>query len=325
MKKSLIALAVLAASGAAMAQSSVTLYGVVDVNITYEDTGVDSVTKVQSGDANQSGSRWGLKGAEDLGSGLKAIFTLESGFSADDGQAGQGGRLFGRQSWVGLQGGFGTVKLGRQMNPIYANSGTFDPFADGLAGDSAFLMNYQSNRTDNTITYNYSANGFRGELQYGAGEVAGDSSANSMWGGFFGYTAGPIDVVATYETKSNATGNDDQSVWLIGGNYNFGVAKLFLTYEKEDGFGTLDRSHWLVGTTVPLGGGSLILSYIARQDDAVNADANLFAIGYTYDLSKRTNLYTSYGSIGNDDNSKVRVTKAGETNNLFNVGVRHKF
>jgi predicted porin len=324
MKKSLIALAVLAASGAAMAQSSVTLYGVADVGLAYTDDGVDTKTSMDSG--NRNGSRWGLRGTEDLGNGLKAMFVLESGFNLDTGAQADSARLFNRQAYVGFNGGFGTVKLGRQTNPIFSNSSTFDPFANSLAGDTSRLFNYQGSRTDNVISYNYAAGGFRGELQYAFGEVAGDSGASSMIGGFVGYKAGPIDVVLTYEDKANATDTDNEKVMLIGGNYDFGFAKAFLTYNKEDGAGTVDKSHWLVGATVPLGGGTLLLSYIARQNDqTANADAEQFGIGYVYDLSKRTALYTSYGRVSNDDNSSVRVAKAGETGAQFNMGVRHSF
>jgi predicted porin len=324
MKKSLIALAVLAASGAAMAQSSVTLYGIADIGLAYTDDGVDTKTSLDSG--NRNGSRWGMRGTEDLGNGLKAIFVLESGFNLDTGAQADSTRLFNRQAFVGLTGGFGTVKLGRQTNPIFSNSSTFDPFGNSLAGDSGRLFNYQGSRTDNAISYNYAANGFRGELQYALGEVAGNSGASSMMGGFLGYKAGPIDVVLTYEDLNNATDTDSAQVMVIGGNYDFGVAKAFLTYNTEEGTGTVDKSHWLVGATVPLGGGTLILSYIARQNDQTdNADAEQFGIGYVYDLSKRTALYTSYGQVSNDAKSSVRVAKAGETGTQLNVGVRHSF
>src|SRR5690606_10200795 len=116
MKKSLLALAVLGTfSGAALAQSSVTIYGVADAGIAYTDNGNPAGEQWSVESGQQSGSRLGFKGTEDLGGGLSAIFTLESGFNLDNGTSAQGGRLFGRQAWVGLNGGFGTVKLGRQQ------------------------------------------------------------------------------------------------------------------------------------------------------------------------------------------------------------------
>jgi predicted porin len=124
LKKSLIALVVFAVSGTVMAQSSVTLYGIVDTGIAYEDNGSTTVTRMDPGNLN--GNRWGLKGSEDLGGGLKAIFNLESGFTLDNGAQADTKRLFNRLSWVGVKSGFGTVKLGRQKSPVYATKATWD-------------------------------------------------------------------------------------------------------------------------------------------------------------------------------------------------------
>ncbi|WP_194722578.1 porin, partial [Noviherbaspirillum malthae] len=135
MKKSLIALAVLGTvAGASFAQTNVTVYGVADAGLARIDNGRVNTTALQSG--QQSGSRIGFRGTEDLGGGLSAIFTLENGFNIDDGTLGQGGRLFGRQAFVGLQGGFGAVKLGRQYNPIRTAVENIDPFGLGLAGNA---------------------------------------------------------------------------------------------------------------------------------------------------------------------------------------------
>lgn len=140
MKKTLLALtaaaAACSASGAAFAQSSsVTLYGIADAGVSYQSH-VQSVPGqggslfgVTSG--GLSGSRWGIRGVEDLGGGLKGIFVLESGFNIDTGTSAQGNRLFGRQSYVGLQGDFGAVTLGRQQNALFQLFGEYDPMAVG--------------------------------------------------------------------------------------------------------------------------------------------------------------------------------------------------
>lgn len=331
MKKSLIAMAVLAASGAAMAQSSVTLYGVVDANVTWEDNGAQSVTRMDTGRLN--GSRFGFKGSEDLGGGMSAIFTLESGFNPDTGAQADAARFFNRQSFVGLATGFGTVKLGRQMTPVYANAATFDAMGNALAGDTASLFQYSGSRTDNVISYNYAASGFRGEVQYGLGEVAGNSSANRMMGGFVGYKMGPIDVVLTYQDTKNAANNDSAKVTLLGGNYNFGIAKVFAAYSSEKGLGTVDVRDWHLGLTAPIGtAGTAMVSYVKEENRfSANRDSELVAVGYTHTLSKRTALYTSYGQMKNDSAVANRaggaslVTPLGNTNKLFNVGVRHMF
>lgn len=156
MKKSIVALAVLGAlAGTASAQSSVTVYGVVDAGIVAEKGGAGgSVTKLTSGVA--SGSRIGFKGSEDLGGGLSALFLLENGFAVDNGALGQGGLLFGRQAFAGLGGGFGTVTFGRQYTPQYLTLALADPFVTGMAGDAANIMpntGNASSRMDNAIKY----------------------------------------------------------------------------------------------------------------------------------------------------------------------------
>jgi len=134
MKKSLLALAILSSfTGVAMAQSSVTIYGVVDTGLVWENAGSGKSFRIDSG--NQSGSRVGFKGTEDLGGGLKANFVLEAGFQNDTGAQATAGVLFNRQSYVSLAGDFGEVKMGRIQTMVYSNAAVFDPFGDTLAGD----------------------------------------------------------------------------------------------------------------------------------------------------------------------------------------------
>lgn len=332
MKKSLIALAVLAASGAAMAQSSVTLYGVADIGFAHEDNGSTTVNRLDSGNLN--GSRWGVKGVEDLGGGLKAIFTLEAGLSLDTGAQADAARTFNRQSFVGVQSGFGTVKFGRQMNPVYATASTWDSFGDALAGDSSRLFSYNGSRTDNMVSYNYSSNGFYGELQYGLGEVAGNNSitgANSAGrtaGMFVGYKAGPFDVVLTHQNIHNAPYTTATKMTLLGGNYNFGMVKLFAAYaqEKTLGVGAKDQKDAHLGLTAPIGSaGTVELSYLRKDDTLANMDAHQVAIGYIHTLSKRTALYTSYSQLTNESLASYKVTTPGNDDKLFNIGIRHSF
>lgn len=328
MKKSLLALAVFGAfAGAASAQTNVTIYGLVDMGLVRTDNGTATTNSLDSG--VQSGSRLGFKGTEDLGGGLSAIFQLENGFSADDGKLGQGSRLFGRQAWVGLNGAFGAVKAGRQFTPVYANLGTFDPFANGLAGNSERIFNteFEGSRFDNDLTYHFEANGFRGEVQYAFGEVAGNTSASRSIGGFAGYKNGPIDAVLTYTKVNDATGNDDRRTWLLGGNYDFGMVKPYLAYATVKGTGTADVRDWLLGATAPVGtAGTFMVSFAKKNNRAVaNADAKQWALGYSHALSKRTNVYTSYGRLTNDAGSSLRVPVAGNTASEFDVGIRHAF
>jgi predicted porin len=328
MKKSILALAMLGAfAGAASAQTNVTIYGVVDAGLVRTDNGSTKTTSLDSGKLN--GSRLGFKGSEDLGGGLSAVFQLENGFSVDTGGLATANTLFNRQAWVGVAGGFGTVKAGRQITPVFANSGTFDPFGNALAGDSARIFNteYEGSRFDNSLTYHYAANSFRGELQYSFGEVAGNNSANRVIGGFAGYKNGPVDAVLTYTKVNNAAGTDDRRTWLLGGNYDFGMIKPYIAYASVKGSGTTDVRDWLLGARAPVGAAGTVMVSFATKDNraTANADAKQWALGYLHTLSKRTTLYTSYGRLTNDGASSLRVLVPGNTATEFNVGMRHTF
>ncbi len=218
MKKSLIALAAFGAfAGAAQAESSVTLYGLID-------TGVNYATKTSSFDvagkpvnAGRSyalssgvmqGSRWGLRGVEDLGNGLKAIFTLESGFDVNNGEHGQGGKLFGRQAFVGLAGDFGSVTLGRQYDSI---SDFVAPLAASNRGGTEFaahpgdLDNLNgSQRIDNAVKYtsaNYDGVTFGG--LYSLGGTPGNFSNKQVWSAGAGFANGPLALGAAFLKAKN--------------------------------------------------------------------------------------------------------------------------
>jgi len=343
MKKSLILLAVLGTfAGAASAQTSVNIYGILDAGIVNERGGpAGSVTKLTSG--IQNGSRLGFRGTEDLGGGLAAKFAIEAGFGVDDGISNQGGRLFGRQAYVGLGGGWGNVTLGRQYTPCFLAMDQIDPFRSGLAGNNNNLWPVVT-RTDNTIKYTTPEwSGFLGELAYAFGEVPGDNSAARQWGASLGYTNGPLLVKAAYHegegplpvgNERPASGvvlGDKAKRYMLGGKWDFGFAAAHAAIGKADG-GTVrntDNRFWLVGATVPFGATTFLASYI-RNDDrrTINQDADQWALGLTYALSKRTNFYTSYGRISNDNGAGYTVgsaIEAGSGDKAFNVGVRHQF
>ena len=336
MKKLLISLAVLGAfAGVASAQTSVTVYGVVDLGLSRDNNGAGgAVTKLDSEPLN--GSRLGFKGMEDLGGGLAAIFQIENGFSADTGAI-QGSGLFGRQAWVGLHNGSSAVKLGRQLTPMYVNSAVFDPFDDRLAGDSSRLFNYSGGRTSNVVSYGYEANGIRAQLQYGLGEVAGNTTAGRTIAGFGGYKNGPVDVVLTYTGNNDAASGVTGKTTLVGGNYDFNIVKVFAAYAWNKDVASIgpvstvtpgaDTRNALIGLTAPVGAvGTFRASYIRLTDKArSNANATQIAVGYTHDLSKRTGLYTSFSRTGNDSGASYNAGAAGATDKLFNVGVRHAF
>lgn len=337
MKKSLLALAVLGAfAGTAFAQTSVTVYGVVDAGVAFESGGAaGSVAKLATG--VQSGNRLGFKGTEDLGNGLKANFQLENGFNLDDGTQRQGA-LFGRQAWVGLSGGFGAVNLGRQYTPIFIALDSIDPFGTGLTGASTNLFgtNWSDVRVNNSITYSTPAmGGFSANVQYGLGEQAGNTGGNRNLGFSVGYANGPVNAVLAYYNQNNLTNSDNAKSTFLGGSYNFGPATAHLAYEKATGTGNFDQANWLAGVTVPFGASAVFADYIRKNDKSgPNLNASQFAIGYTYAMSKRTNFYTSYGRINNDSLASYMVgdassggskPAAGGNSGSLAIGIRHTF
>ncbi|CAB3748492.1 porin [Paraburkholderia humisilvae] len=209
---STLSLALLGAASAAHAQSSVTLYGLIDDAFQWvhnANPANDNLYHLQSG--NMQGSRWGLKGTEDLGGGLKAIFQLENGFDPNNGKLGQGGRLFGRQAYVGLtQDQYGTVTLGRQYDPLVD---MVQPLtADNFFG-STFTTpgdvdnNDNSSRTNNAVKYVSPVwSGFQFEGMYAFGGVAGTTGSGQTWSGAATYGVGPFSVAAGYIRMDNANG-----------------------------------------------------------------------------------------------------------------------
>jgi predicted porin len=333
MKKSLLALAVLGSfAGAAAAQSNVTIYGVADVGISRFDTSATEPTwGVTSG--QQSGSRLGFRGTEDLGGGLSAIFALENGYNIDTGTFAQSTatttRLFGRQAWVGLKSNAGAVKLGRQYTPMHNAHNVADPFGTNLAGNiqggvGTAMFNAGGIRMDNTINYSHSVAGFNGELAYGFGEAAGNFGSGSHLGASVGYANGPIAAVLAYDKTK--TGSAPLETVFLGGTYDFGVAKAHLAFanNKAETAGGVDAGKsrdYMLGVSAPVGPAGTVLASYIRHDDRFGTapvDADQYAIGYSHALSKRTNLYTSYGKLNSKPAGSPDAT-------LFNAGIRHTF
>lgn len=322
----LVALGVL--SGPAAAQTSLTIYGIVDAGVVYERGGAaGSVTKLTSG--VQSGSRLGFKAVEELGGGLSARFALESGFGIDDGRMGQGGLLFGRQAYVGLGGRWGELSFGRQYTPHYLALDEVDPFGIGLAGSSTNLM-ANIPRMDNTVKLTTPAwSGLTGELAYGLGERAGDTSANRQIGASVGYVRGPLVLKLAHHRTEDAFSIDHARNTLLAGKYDFGRATASLGVGLNRGTGTTDNRDYMLGVTVPVGAGAVLASFIRKDDRTfANSDADQWALGYTHSLSRRTNLYTSFARINNDPGAGFTVgnaTEGGSGDKAFNIGIRHKF
>lgn len=229
MKKSLLALAVMGAFTApAFAQNSVTLYGVIDIGIDYiNNAGGHAAWKMQDGILQ--GSRWGLKGSEDLGGGTKAIFQLENGFHPTTGGLGQGQREFGRQAYVGLTNdSFGTLTLGRQYDPVVdmAQATTFNGQWGALFSHPGDIDNTDNGfRVNNAVKYvSPRFAGVQGELFYAFGGVAGQFGAQSTIGAGLSYSGGPLYIGAGYFLAKNPGGINAANAGsaTVGNDANFG-------------------------------------------------------------------------------------------------------
>lgn len=341
MKKSLIALAVLAASGAAMAQSSVTLYGVVDAFVGSNKLEVNGVGQRQTvvDTSGVNGSRWGLKGSEDLGNGMKAIFQLESGFDASTGASGQGGLLFGRQAFIGLNTGFGTVSLGRQYSAYdalhSATNHNYDAFTFNAAtgtvggkgvGVSANGMADYTSRVNNSIAFtsaDYS--GFSGAVVYGFGEnkTATQDKADSV-SVHIKYANGPLLVGYAFQQEEvqGRDGKDKNKYNLVGATYDFGVVKLNGSYNTAKN-NTFKDKEGNIGVVVPFGAAAISAGYVRSKSEGLGVErtGKGYSILATYAVSKRTGLYAGA------QNTKAYVLNSPlETQStVYGLGVRHSF
>ncbi|AEG72212.1 porin [Ralstonia solanacearum] len=344
-----IALAVLAlASGAAGAQS-VTLYGLVDTGIEYvshANSSGNGLVRIPSVTGTLP-SRWGLRGAEDLGGGVKAVFTLESGFNTDTGTAGQGGRLFGRQAWVGLAGSYGTLTLGRQYSMSFLSLGDAD-----LLGPSQYaigsLDTYIPNaRTDNTVAYKGTVGGLTVGATYSfgrdaaggvpasgtcAGEQAGSPSSCRTVSAMLKYDATTFGVAGAYEEQRGGAGATasffngsapipftnagDKDRRLIANGYaRLGPAKLGIGWIGRalmSAAGDVRSNLYFVNGSYPLTGALTLDAGLLR---IINTDqgrsATMAVLRGVYALSRRTALYAQTGYLWNSANAQYTVSGGG--------------
>jgi predicted porin len=379
MKKTLLAAALLAGfAGVAQAETSVTLYGILDTGIGYQQVkgnGFDKQSKFGMVNGVQNGSRWGLRGSEDLGDGLRAVFTLESGFNSGDGVSAQGGRLFGRQATIGLaSNSWGQLDFGRQTNIASKFFGSIDPFAEGfgLANIGTSFSSANTTRYDNMVLYQTPVfSGFQAGIGYSfniddqnTAQTGFKTNANQRnINGGLRYVNGPLNLAAAYDKVNGSSGvaatdGDSIKAWLVGGAYDFEVVKLSLVYgQTKDGWiqatsltglftsgntvagqpGNLatniyrdgfKANQYLVGLSAPIGGSTSVFGSWQRVDPkngnfyatgSNDETQNVYSAGVTYDLSKRTNLY-SVVSYAND-----YAFVDGLKSTLVAVGIRHRF
>lgn len=380
MKKSLIAAALLGTFAAsAFAAPSVTLYGRIDTGLVYTHKNLDNTagsTDTFSMDSGvTTGSRWGLEGSEDIGN-AKVGFVLESGFNSDDGASGQGGRLFGREAQVNVSGAYGTLYAGR-FGSIASDIGSIGYLGDVSAFPSAygFVGNQQGStgtaydRYDNSLAYQTPTFGglqgaimysFKGDTQSKEDSIknARENSGNAdrYLAAGLRYKAGKAAVVLTGDMTmyGNAAGEqkanfyhdvDNGYSFILGGNYDFGVAKAFakVTYFDNqvnvlDSFDLISDSRHLkkaealkgwgaeLGTNVPAFGGNFLAAVGYRDAKDVDDGSYKFkrwnaAVGYTYAFSKRTNVYGLAGYAQEKANALDRKASGAQVG----FGLVHKF
>ncbi len=327
----------------AYAQSSVTLFGIADVAVRQVKNGSAGSQKQLASGSNAI-SRWGLRGVEDLGGGLKVGFHLESGINLDTGTT--DAKFWGRRSTVSLMGGFGEVRMGRDYTPTAYNT-----FADefgivGVGSRGIFSYGAGSNlgspattvlRADNTVGYFLpSMGGLHGHLQMAAGEGV---NGNKYIGGRVGYAAGPVDVAFAYgKTETGATTPDFKN-YNIMFNYKLGFATLYTLYDVKE-WNPRKTKDLSIGVAVPVGPGTVKVGYTRADRSGGPAgsgfsdadDSTRVGIGYVYNLSKRTAMYTTYGQVSNKGAARSSVLYTspagmlgGEKSSGLEFGVRHTF
>jgi predicted porin len=342
----MLALAALTAfAGAASAQSSVTLFGILDVDARSVSNGSAGTLKTL-GTSGQASSRLGFRGVEDLGGGMRAGFWLEGDISPDVGGGGKvtaNGSTADPMTWtrratVSLTGGFGEVRLGRDYTVTFVNLSTYDMF--GYVGVSsianirgAFLASGGAGtavRANNTISYFLPAmGGLYGQAEVAAGEGV---TGNKYVGARLGYAAGPLNVGGAYgKTYKGGTMIDDLKTMNFGGSFNLGFMTVQASYEKSD-YSTTYQKLASAGVLIPLGSGTVKLNYTKAGSNLATRQTKLFGAGYVYDLSKRTSVYVGYGRISNGSGATYVASsggpvgiKAGETSTGYDLGIRHNF
>lgn len=367
MKKTLLAAALIAGfAGVAQAETSVTLYGILDGGIGYQKIEAGDASAKKTGMINgiQSGNRWGVKGSEDLGNGLRAVFQLESGFNLGTGMSAQGDRLFGRQATLGLAGdSWGQFDLGRQTNIGSKYFGAIDPFGLGFnqANLGTTFSAVNTVRYDNMVMYqtpnfsgfqfgvgySFNTNGDQGWDIDAPGIPNADDENNRAITTGLRYANGPIAVALSYDQAKREIDDTTIKSWNLGGAYDFEVVKAHLAFGQTrnglfssgitdelgvnpfDGLNLdgLKVNSYMAGLSAPIGNGKILASW-QMADPTDNPDAlsgadfektQIYSLGYTYGISKRTNLY----AIGSYAKNAYFVDDAKST--LVGVGIRHQF
>ncbi|WP_019043892.1 porin [Comamonas testosteroni] len=325
------------AQTAGPATSQVTLYGVVDMAAESVSTGAGRTLRAESGVL--AGSRWGVRGTEDLGGGLRALYVMEAGLNADTGERGQGGLAFGRQIFVGMGGDWGQLTVGRHYTTFHTSLASY-ALTGLIWGNAAnYFRDGTVLRADNSLRFqSASMAGLVVRGMYSFGENAG-TNVGRQFGGSLDYTRGPWSLGASLWERRTTAQNTDR-YHLLGGSYDFKVARaaLLLSTRGDD---LLDAASnrgrfFEVSMTIPVStAGQVLLSYGQFQGRArANSDARALSVRYDHALSKRTKLYAGVSAIRNEadaaftinsaSNAGPSVPKGSKPRSLL-VGISHSF
>jgi predicted porin len=316
----------------------VTLYGIVDTYFgqTSAGLGADNVSNTVINSGGLSTSRWGMKGSEDLGGGLKANFVLEQGFKSDVGTATAG---FDRKATVGISGAFGAVDIGGRMLSSYDDAfGAANMLGNSNAAITSSVWNLTgaastagttayTNRLNQSIKFTSAKmNGFSGSLQYAAGEnktaTLGASSTTSM---NVMYANGPVTAGIGYQSEEAAAGAaNSMDSTVFGATYDLGVAKVVGSYNTIK-FGLLEAKGYQFGVDYPVSAATTVsVGYASNESEdsgVTTSNSSGFALQGIYALSKRTNLYAIYNKLSSDNNAGSDLQDAS----TLGFGVRHSF
>ncbi|MDR5826273.1 porin [Caballeronia sp. LP006] len=352
--KHALALVATAAAGATLwpatsfGQSSVTLYGIADVGVEYLNNTTAGGTQTRMVSGNLSGSRWGLKGVEDMGSGLKAIFVLEDGFNINDGTTAQStrglganatttARLFGRQAWVGLSYKGQQLTFGRHMSLLFEQATQFDPFGAALRYSTLTLDSAFSARVDNSARYSGSFGpvtasamySTRYDIGYGT-EVPGAELTGRYFGGILNYATGPFAASVLYEQRNSntaATNTATERRATAAATYQFGSLKGLAGYRylrASNAFQPVNpiavangaeasaaNMYWLGAQHYVTPAFAMTVSGYYQDVHSSDADPWMAVLGLDYFLSKRTDLYATAAFTRNKGGSNLGIVGYG--------------
>jgi predicted porin len=339
MKKSLLALAVLGAFAAsAQAQTNVTIYGSFDGGIRHQTNvrdaaGNEGSRTTMGSNGTFNSNRIGFRGIEDLGGGLNAHFTLETGFNTGTGRLDVDNTLFNRTAAVGIGGAWGSLDFGRQYTVAFKTIGAYDPFSYKYPGIADAVAATAGTRYNNDVQYTGTFGPITARAEWAFGEVAGDTSAGANRAIGVSYLAGPVSVGGAYTRLESAAGLDTDH-WTVGGAFKFGPARVAVGYQTQEaetatGAETEIKRAWVGGSYAITPAVELTAAYYrTRLSGTGDAEKDNYMVAATYALSKRTNVYLGFDVQRYDGAGAIIPTTLAtgeDSQRAVSIGVNHLF